>query len=163
MPTYIAYIRIQRDFLSVRIVARRGAGGYYEDVPQFAYHAHSKKEVAFGSAATPYMTMRGYTVAQVFHHPRLAIHDLENTDKVLRYFLMQALPRRTMVRLNFVIHLVEEWEGGITDIEKLALEDISRKQGARAIVLCTGPGELSESEVLDLAREIRGNEFFEAT
>jgi MreB/Mbl protein len=164
MPTYTVYLRIQRDFLAIRVIGRKGAGGYYEDIPQFAYHTHSKKEVAYGSEATPYAEMRGYEVARVFHHPRLAIHDLENTEKVLRYFLDKALhSRMPFRRLNFVIHLLDTWEGGLTDLEKRALDEVSRGIGARGIVLCTGPDEMTETEVIDLTRPLRGNEFYEAT
>jgi MreB/Mbl protein len=164
MPTYTAYIRIQRDFLSVRVVARKGAGGYYEDVPQFAYHTHSKQVLAYGSAATPYADARGYEMARVFHHPRLVVHDLEHTYKVLRYFLDQALHRRIpFLRLHFVLHLLDTWEGGVTDVEKTALIQVCRDLGAKGIVLCLGSDEISEAEVLGLTQQLRGNEFYEAT
>lgn len=164
MPTYTAYIRVQRDYLSVRLIARKGAGGYYEDVPQFAYHTHSKKVVAYGSAATPYADARGYDMARVFHHPRLAVHDLEHTYKVLSYFLDKAMHRRLpFTRLYFVVHLLDTWEGGLTDVEKTALIQVCRDLGAKGGVLCTGPDEIGEAEVLDLTREIRGSEFYEAT
>ena len=164
MPTYTAYIRVQRDFLAIRVVARKGSGGYYEDVPQFAYHSHSKHIVAYGSAATPYADARGYEMARVFHHPRLAIHDLEHTYKVLRHFLDQAFHRRVpFLRLHFVVHLLETWEGGLTDVEKAALIQVCRDLNAKGIVLCTGPNEMTETEVLDLTRQLRGNEFYEAT
>jgi hypothetical protein len=164
MPTYTAYIRVQRDFLAVRVVARKGAGGYYEDVPQFAFHSHSKTIVAFGSAATPFADARGHEMVRVFHHPRLAVHDLENSEKVLKHFLDEALHRRVpFLRLNFVVHLLDNWEGGLADIEKRALIHLCRNLGAKGIVLCTGPDEMSETEVLDLTRQLRGNEFYEAS
>ena len=81
MPTYTVYIRIQRDFLAVRVIAQKGGGGYYEDVPQFAYHLHSKKPVAFGSAAAHYADARGFNLARVFHHPRLVVRDIVATKK----------------------------------------------------------------------------------
>lgn len=164
MPTYTAYVRVQRDYLSIRVIARKGSGGYYEDVPQFAFHTHSKQVVAFGSAATPYADARGYDMARVFNHPRLAIHDLENTYKVLKYFLDKALHRRVpFLKLHFVVHMLDTWEGGLTDVEKTALIQTCRDLGAKGIVLCTGSDEMTETEVLDLTRQIRGNEFYEAT
>ena len=164
MPTYTVYIRIQRDFLAVRAIAQKGGGGYYEDVPQFAYHLHSKKPVAFGSAAAVYADARGFSVARVFHHPRLVVHDILATKKVLRYFLDKALHRRSpFQRLHFVIHLLEAQEGGLTDVEKSALINLARGLGARGVVLCTGADEMSEAAVRDLTRPIRGNEFYEAT
>jgi hypothetical protein len=162
----IAYIRIQRNFVSVRILASKGSGGFFEDIPQFAYHSHSKKEVAFGSAASAYADSRGYDLAQVFNHPRVVIHDIDNTERVLRYFIDQALhAKRTslFLRPRFVIHIIDTWEGGITDIEKEALKQLSERLRAKGMVLCEGPDELTEPEVYDLVANLNGSEYYEAT
>jgi len=150
----IAYIRVRRGRLSVRLVTPKGCVGQYEDTAAAAFHTGENRIEAFGAKAVEEAQMPMRELRRFFDHPRVLIHDWDLTRVVLRHFLHQAGARRFRPYLHSVIwHPLEPLDGGITDIEVRALLDLAAASagdgriGRLASVVWQGE-ELSDAEVL---------------
>jgi hypothetical protein len=108
-----------------------------------------------------------FDVVRAFQHPRVAIHDVPQTIRLMRLFLERAISKRNRFSLglfrrqmHIVFHLLEPWEGGITDIERSAFYDLARGIGATRYFLWDSTAELSDAQVLEIAQiSLQGAEF----
>jgi rod shape-determining protein MreB and related proteins len=158
MKPLIVYIRIRRKEISLRPILHNQESETFGDSPQFAIHKDSGRVVAVGEAALMYDGRADFEVVQAFQHPRVCIHNMEATIKLMRLLLDRAVPRRQRYALgmlrrqvHFVYHLLQPWEGGITDIERRAFYDLTRAVGGTNYFLWDSPAELTDSQVMEIA------------
>jgi rod shape-determining protein MreB and related proteins len=166
MKPLIVYIRIRRKEISLRSILHNQEGETFADSPQFAIHTESDRVVAVGDAALMYDGRADYKVVQAFQHPRVCIHNMDVTVKLMHLLLDRAVPRKQRYsmgmlkrQIHLVYHLLQPWEGGITDIERRAFADLTRSVGGTHYFLWDSPAELTDSQVMEIAeRSVQGVE-----
>jgi rod shape-determining protein MreB len=139
-----AYIRIRRDWMSVRII---GTDRRYDDIPQVAMQ--DGKIRAVGRSAESYRAEHGggVRILRPFDHPRMILADFDVAVEVLQHFLLRALGRRVFVKPIVILHPLEEMLGGLTAMETKALLDLALRAGAGEAHLLTGD-DLSDENIL---------------
>jgi len=85
---------------------------------------------------------------QPFSHPRALLANFGNADGLMRRGLKQLT---SVVRPVVVVHPLEQIEGGLTQIEERAFQELATGAGARRVVLWTGR-ELNDAEVREKAK-----------
>lgn len=134
------YVRIRSDLLSVTQVERRNT---FEDKPLLALKVTPKGKkliVAVGAEAEAahYRDPASVSVYNAFDHPRSCIKDFEIGKETLKYFVSKAVSRKAILRPVIVMHPLEKLEGGLTDVESLALVELGSYAGARKVYVWTG-------------------------
>jgi len=94
----------------------------------------------------------GHRSFTAFNHPRVVMDDFLHTGAMLGMLARRLGVRRSMVSWNYVVQVQEEWEGGLADIERRALIEVVRENGAQHVLLVTGSRDLTPPEVLRLAQ-----------
>jgi len=89
---------------------------------------------------------------RAFSHPRVVMDDFFQTGAMLRAMLRRFGVRKSVVPWVYVIHVQDEWEGGLADIERRALIHLARENGANHALLVTGNRELSPPDLLRIAK-----------
>ena len=166
MKPLIVYIRIRRKEISLRPILPNQESETFGDSPQFAIHKESGRVVAVGEAALMYDGRADFEVMQAFQHPRVCIHNMDTTIKLLKILLERAVPRRHRYSMgiirrhvHLVYHLMQPWEGGITDIERRAFYDLTRALGGNNYFLWDSPADLTDNQVMEMAeRAVEGVE-----
>ncbi len=91
---------------------------------------------------------------QPFSHECVVVGDVVVAEQTLKYGF-----KRLFERVWFqpspavVIHPLENVEGGLSDVEVKALQDLAISAGARRVVIWVGP-ELTDKEVMDKAHKV---------
>jgi len=93
-----------------------------------------------------------HVVYTAFAHPRVLIDHFDETQKVLALCLRKAGWRKHMALATFIIHIRDEWQGGISDLEQRALVEVAKQLGANNTMLVNSARDLSAPEVLQIAR-----------
>jgi actin-like ATPase involved in cell morphogenesis len=166
MKPLIVYIRIRRKEISLRPILHNQESETFGDSPQFAIYKESGRVVAIGEAALMYDGRTDFEVVQAFQHPRVCINNMDATTKLMRLLIDRAVPRRQRYsmgmlkrQIHLVYHLLQPWEGGITDIERHAFQDLTRSVGASNYFIWDSPAELTDSQVMEIAeRAVQGVE-----
>jgi hypothetical protein len=86
-----------------------------------------------------------------FAHPRVLIDGFTETSRVLRSWLRQSGWKHKSGAV-IVIHLVDAWEGGLSQLELTALQQLAKDMGASHSVIVEGGPELSDPEILRFSR-----------
>lgn len=92
-----------------------------------------------------------------FNHPRLLIDQVDLTEKTLQIFLKKAGAKGFAFPTKWVVHLADEMEGGIADIEIRALSEVIRKLGGQLTAMVTAARHLTSPEILELGRRKDAN------
>ena len=152
------YVRIRPQMLSVRDI---NAKRTIEDIPLMAITRGKNRSIlAIGaSAATEASTSRKeYELINGFDHPRSIISDFTVAEKTLQYFFRK-LVRNKMLRPSpiVVMHVLDKMEGGLTQVEVRALQELAAGAGAREAYVWTGR-ELMDHEFE--SKQFPGNHWF---
>lgn len=140
------YVRIRRQWLSVRDVRAKRT---VEDTPLVAVSDGERRGVlAVGaSAAVEAAKLESkYRLINAFDHPRLILSDFVIAEAALRYFFRK-LVRNSLLRSSpvVVVHVLETLDGGLTQIEVRASQELALAAGAREAYVWTGR-ELTDRE-----------------
>ena len=82
-----------------------------------------------------------------YDHPSIIIPDFNLAGRVLRFFLTKILHNKILhQRLIMIMHVIEELEGGLTQIEIRALQELAIEVGGQAIHIWNGR-ELMDDEI----------------
>ncbi len=135
------YIRISRTRLNVRDASN---GAVYDDEPLVAISPGDRPTIlAIGSAASGVSE----NCVNPFAHPRLVIDDFQVAEKLLLYAFKQLAPNRFLAASPIaVIHVIDEFEGGLGQIERRAMLELAEGAGARRAYLWEGR-ELTDQEL----------------
>lgn len=140
------YVRIRRQLLSVRDVRAKRT---VEDAPLVAMSNGQRRGVlAVGASASVEAAKLagGFQVMNAFDHPRLIVSDFVIAEAALRYFVRK-LVRNRLFRSSpvVVVHVLETLDGGLTQVEIRALQELALAAGAREAYVWTGR-ELTDRE-----------------
>mgnify|MGYP002725832636 CR=1 FL=1 len=126
----IYYVRIRPRLLSVRNVAGRKS---LEEMPLLALsNGKDPLVLAVGAYAASVAAKpdNDAVLANGFEHPRTIISDFTVAEKTLQYFFSK-LATNNFIRPVVVMHALEKTEGGLTQIEIRALQELAMGAGAR--------------------------------
>ena len=148
----ILYIRVKPDWLSIKSLPNNIL---YEDIPQIAIQkiGNRFKVIAIGRNADLVSAKddENILVLNGFRHPRTIIADFEAAEKTLQEFLKKVLSKNLFKRPPVVtIHPLEKLEGGLTQVESRALQELGHRAGFKRIQIWTGK-ELTNDEVMKLS------------
>jgi rod shape-determining protein MreB len=147
----IVYVRIRPHLVSVKNVSRNA---FFEDIPQVAVTRTRKRSKVLGFGARANL-MASLSLEKVvlngFDHPRSIISDFEAAEATLRFFvqMVNAPTKKFFYAPTLVIHPLEKLEGGLTQVEARALEDMGYRTSASKVYVWNGR-ELSDEEVITL-------------
>lgn len=145
----IVYVRIRPHLISVKNVSRNA---FFEDVPQIVIDQASNKVLGFGGRANLIASMSaGKIILNGFDHPRSITSDFEVAEKTLQLFIEKAnAPKKKFFYApTLVLHPLEKLEGGLTQIEARAFEDMGYRARASKVFVWNGR-ELKDEEVISL-------------
>jgi rod shape-determining protein MreB len=148
------YIQLTSERLSVLQVE---TGYIFSESPWLAMTKESKgrwkgewKIIGYGTQALTMTNNPSVKVVNGFKHPRTIIADFNVAQKTIAHCVQQVLKHRAFRPSPIiVIHLMEEWEGGLTQIEVRALTELCMMSGAR-MAFCWQGSELSIEELRTL-------------
>ena len=146
------YARVRRHWLSIRVLTNKGCIGEYEATASIAVRGAAEGEViAAGEEAEAWDGTPDVLLHHAFDHPRVLIAGFDSALLVLRHFLRLACHGRLpLLGFTLVLHVQEELEGGLTDVESRALMELGLRAGARKVVICQEPQTLSDDEIMQI-------------
>lgn len=143
----LVYVQIRRDVIRLRDVS---TGKEIQDAPLMAVSRSSRRTVlAVGRSAEQVAARQRvpFEVLNGFAHPRLIIDDFNIAEKTLQYFLQQLMqPAFLRGALVLVLHPLEKFEGGLSEFEVRALQELGAGAGARQVYVWSGH-ELQDYEL----------------
>ena len=148
VPGGLLYIRIKRDWLSVRDVK---TGHCYEDIPVAALSAAEHGSIlAVGFAVHNLQAeAAGYTIVNGFADPRVIIANAGVAEYTLRYF-MDSVVKKGLLQppLKVILHPTEFGRGKLSRRTALALQQLAIRAGAAEAYVWVGM-EPMKSEIID--------------
>jgi hypothetical protein len=149
----IVYLQIRRRWLSVRVLTWSG-GDFQWQGPAEAFVTTNRKGrtvliEADAARANPGLSGR---LIQLFAHPRVLIDGYPETRDFVEFAIRQSGYKSIAKKLIFLIHVRDQWEGGLADIELRVLREIATSCGAGECRFVDQPYELSPPEILEIAR-----------
>tara|TARA_R110002124_G_scaffold195275_1_gene362351 strand:- start:7368 stop:7853 length:486 start_codon:yes stop_codon:yes gene_type:complete len=135
------YVRISRGRLRVRDIS---GGGNFDDEPI----------VVLSGDIPPKITAIGRNARNAsakwinpFSHPRIIIHEFMIAEKLLMHSFKEVSGKQFVRAAPVVImHVTDNLEGGLTDIERRALQELALSAGARECHVWEGR-ELTDGEL----------------
>ncbi|HSI72950.1 MAG TPA: hypothetical protein VK934_07210 [Fimbriimonas sp.] len=148
------YLQIRRRWISVRVLTWSGGDFQWEGTAEIFISADAKGRplVVSGEAArtNPAAIGRFFTA---FAHPRAFIDNYEDTFRVISQALIEAGYKGRAKRLMYLVHVRDAWEGGLSDVERRALnQGLHEFCSAGEVKIVDQPYELTPPEVLSIAR-----------
>lgn len=142
------YIRIKKKLLSVRNIS---TGERYEDAPFVAImnEGDNKHILSYGTKAKNESQQNNNKIDIInpFDHPRTIIANFDIASHTFRFFLKQILHNKLLrPRLIMIIHVIEEMEGGLTQVEITALQELALAEGGQAVHIWDGR-QLMDEEI----------------
>lgn len=154
------YIRLRADEI---ILMHVESGNELSLPPEVALDTtYGKKDiVAVGHEVNEIKKLKpSIEVLNVFKHPRTLLADFMIAEQVLKYCLRKLMPKSLFATSPVVIfHPLEKDEGGYTQVEIRAFEELCRQAGARKVFIHNGKillkeqlEKISESGVYELKK-----------
>ena len=143
------YVRLSSDWIAVKHIE---TGKVFEDKPVLALRSdHKGKRVvaAIGAEAEHLTSDSGITIHNGFHHPRVCISEFDIAEATLRYFFKNAIGKNTFIRPVGILHPIDNFEGGLSQMEYRALTELAIASGARRTFIWMGR-ELKDIELATL-------------
>lgn len=148
----IIYVQLKAKELTLRNVTQAKV---YQDIPvllirpqgkRYSVVAHGKKAMSQSLANSETVIVNG------FDHPRSIIGDFEAAEKTLGLFLAEVDGRQYRFMpyspYKVIIHPLENLNGGLTTVEKRALQDMAYRVRARKVIVWEGR-LLTDQEILN--------------
>ena len=158
------YLRVRRHWISVRVLPRRSEAAQAEGVARVAVRRNRQgiqEIIACGDEVSHLAEEQDVTVCDASCHLRVLIAGFDKAQPVVGEFLRRACGgKRLLLRFRMVIHLLDELEGGLTDVEERAFQELGLRLGASRVLVYQGAAELSDEQVVALGR---GDTFEDAT
>ncbi|MBK5969410.1 Rod shape-determining protein MreB [Thiorhodovibrio litoralis] len=142
------YVTISANRLAVRDIVQ---GKTVELQPLVCIDRRQKPEriLAVGEAAQQANRAEGCEIVNPFAHPRTLLADFTVAEKLLQHAVHQ-LATNALLRPSplMILHPLEKTEGGLTQVEVRAWQELAAGAGARSAAVWVG-GELSDADILD--------------
>ncbi len=132
----VVHLSVRKHWLSVRVTA-----GQTEPVEGTARVAVRHRErgqqfAAIGEESDAFRDTRDVVIHDAFCHPRVLIGGFDDAKLVVGEFLRRACGgKKPLLRFRMVIHILEELEGGLTDVEERAFQELGLRLGASTITV----------------------------
>jgi rod shape-determining protein MreB len=107
------------------------SGNVYEDLPLVAIQ--DDKVMAIGQEASIYPN-----TINPFNHPRMIVDDFEIAEILFRHAIEKVTKRTVLFSPLGIIHVMDEFDTKLTEIEKKALIEISMTAGCRESIVYEG-------------------------
>lgn len=92
-----------------------------------------------GDAVRNYISTTKYTIIKPFSHPRSLISDFYAAEKILQHAVKTSLSGEFLALSPLIIiHPMEKLEGGLTQVEKRAFQELAQGAGARECIVHEG-------------------------
>ena len=86
-----------------------------------------------------------------FAHPRVILEGARETEALVRsWFTLSGWKHKPGAAM--IVHVIDSWEGGLSQIEIQALEEMAKRLGFRRAIIVEGGPELIDPQILKLAR-----------
>lgn len=134
----VVHLSIRKHWLSVRVVSRQAEDEPVEGTARVAvrHGDGSPHVVGIGEEAASFSETRDVVVHNAFCHPRVLIGGFDDAKLVVREFLRRACGgRKPPLRFPLVVHILEELEGGLTDVEERAFQELGLRLGAGSVAV----------------------------
>jgi rod shape-determining protein MreB len=136
------YIRIYSD----RIYAKNLESGAVFDEPALLAVSETggrKLILAIGSNVTAACVETGAArIAPFDSHPRVLVDDFDSASAIFKYAVMQ-VAGRSFIAPSAVVHVIKPLAGGLSAIEKRALQELAQSAGARNVKILDDPAVAS--------------------
>lgn len=146
------YLRVDADRLRLDAT---DVGRSFDDLAVLAVStlpADNSRILAVGRQALSLEGHSGLRLIRPFGHPRAAIHELAAAEKLLAHACRELLKGQSWYSLRpmslVILHPLRPLEGGLTEIERRALQEMAENVGARKVVFHQGR-ELTAAELRD--------------
>ena len=149
----VVHLQIRRRWLSARVLTWAGGDFQWEGVPEAFLGTDSKGRISARSVDDAYLAPHGAgRLFTAFAHPRTIIDGFDDTIHVVRHCIRQGGYRPRSKNLTFVVQILDQWEGGLSDIERRALTEMCRECGAKTVRFAEGPHALTPPEILHIVK-----------
>lgn len=137
----VLYVQLSPRRLTVR---DPNAGAMFDDVPEVAVHRPSGRRAtirAVGAEARAHAAETDVVVVNPLLHPRTLVADFVIAELLLKQAVRRLYGggRVFMPSPDFVMHPVDDYQGGLTQIEIQALRQLALGTGARKAQVWQGP------------------------
>lgn len=140
------YVQLSPERLTIR---NPKTGASFSDVPEVAFTSPPKSRiVAIGKDASLHRKDASIQITNPFAHPRSMVSDFTVGEQTLKAFLKH-MESKSLLALNprIVMHLMDDPEGGFTQVEVRAFQEMAMGAGAIQVKVWQGPA-LSNEELL---------------
>ena len=135
------YVQLSRVRLLVKDIA---SGGVFDDVPFVGYTNDKQPKIAAVGATANMLIDRKLNP---FSHPRIIVSDFEVAQDLLVHAFKHVSGSKFFRSAPIVVmHPVEDFAGGLTDVEKRILLELAMGAGAREAFVWEGD-DLSDEEL----------------
>lgn len=148
LPGGPLYVRVARRELSVRDTSTRKE---WRQPAAVAICRDDESVVAAGQEAVGRLKnhVKGVDLVWPFDHPRCVLANFLLTERLLQFAVHSLYSSRWLLPSPVIlIHPIERFEGGLTDLELRALRELAAGAGAREALVWQGR-ELHDTEVGD--------------
>ena len=134
----MVHLSVRKHWLSVRVASGQTETKPVEGTARVAVRHGEKVSqiVAIGEEADAFRDTRNVIVYDAFDHPRVLISGFDEALLVVSEFLRRACgDRKPPLRFRLVIQIMEELEGGLTDVEERAFQELGLRLGASSVTV----------------------------
>lgn len=134
----MVHLSVRKHWLSVRVASDQAEAKPIEGTARVAvcHGERGQQVVAIGEEAASFSETRDVVIHNAFNHPRVLIGGFDDTELVVREFLRRACGgRKPPLRFPLVIHILEKLEGGLTDVEERAFQELGLRLGAGSVAV----------------------------
>jgi|GEM_PF-3571597 len=149
----VAYIQIRRRWLGIQVLTWSGKTSEWSGVPEVVLVQEKSGQVrAYWPDDPKILNRPAFGLFTAFSHSRVVIDRLDDTQRALDLCLRKAGWKKLMSVAVFVLQIQDEYEGGLSEVERRGLVEVSRRLGAHRVLLLNVARHLSAPEVLQIAR-----------
>ena len=145
------YIRLRAEKLSLLHIE---SGKEFTLLPEVAIETTNRKNkiLVYGAAAKAKKGMQNVEVVNGFKHPRTLLADFTLAEETLKY-CMRGLMSKTLFAPSPVVIFqpLEMDEGGYTQVELRAFQELCERAGARKVYIKVG-SELLKEDLANIAK-----------
>ena len=145
------YIRLRAEKLSLLHIE---SGKEFTLLPEVAIETidGKKKIVAFGADAKTIKGMHNIEIVNGFKHPRTLLADFTVAEETLKYCMRGLMSKSLLAPSPIVIFQpLEMDEGGYTQVELRAFQELCESAGARKVYIKVG-SELLKEDLVNIAK-----------
>jgi rod shape-determining protein MreB and related proteins len=125
------YIQIWRNRV---VVTNIKTNERFEDSPFVA--VKQDKIIAMGNAAKDLDDSEVICI-NPFDHPRVVVNDFDLADKFLRV-IFEKMMKHKIFTPRVIMHWMDELDGGLSELERVALREIALSAGANDVIVYEG-------------------------